>query len=288
MPMQRALARLLVLLACVAGPGSGRAVADMCAANHREHPQSYIGAARPDASNPDEIDPDWLSRIPIGEANIAKYPGGPIWDGDSTANDDANYLTQTLPGTSKTEYASLGWGHPVNLAVSGEYVPNVLYRLYAMEQRFTFSIKSAPFTLTRASQNFLAFVRAPFLVLHVGTNELYKSESAPDIVADIEALTCELHQDLPLVGKIVVVSIYPRGAFFNLDVAKREQINQGLSTAAATGAYPFIFVDATSYLEKLCQGNFDSKGQCSYFKDLTHPKAQAAYAIDQLIARAVK
>jgi hypothetical protein len=281
--------RLLFLFGLSLVGGISRdAYADLCVQHQRQFPQSYIGTVRPDPNNPKEVDKEWIGRISIGEDNIVKFPDGPIWDGDSTANDDANYLSGILPGTNKTEFASLGWKHPVNLAVSGDYVPTVLYRLYAMEQKINFRTEAPPATLERTLANALFRVKSPFLVLHVGTNELYKSEPAQDIVADVEALTCELHRDLPLVGKIVVVSVYPRGPFFNLDVAKRIQINAGLSTAAATHQFPFLFVDATHYLEELCKNNFDSNGQCSDFKDLTHPKAQAAYGVDKMIARAVR
>ncbi len=287
--MHRAGLSLSVLFCVmITGIVAGHAFADKCDSSHRSFPQSYIGVGKADPSAPDVVDLKWFSRIAIGENNIVKYSGGPIWDGDSTANDDANYLDDILPGTRKTEYETLGWAHPVNLAVSGDYVPSILYRLYAMEQKLNLNTNEPPRMLERDSENVLFKVKAPFMVLHVGTNELYKTESAPDIVSDIEALVCELHHDLPLVSKIVVVSIYPRGPFFGLDVAKRIQINVALSTAAATNQYPFVFVDATNYLETLCTGHFDSKGQCSYFKDLTHPKAPAAYGVDQLIAKVVK
>jgi hypothetical protein len=263
-------------------------IADLCASHLKQFPQSYQGVAQMDATNPSEIDAKWFSRIAVGESNLTTYAGGPIWNGDSTANDDANDLLAPFGNGPQTEYASLGWGHPINLAVGGDYVPSILYRLYAMEQRLPLNVQTAPLTLNRNAQNALAKVSAPFLVLHVGTNSLLTTEPAPNVVADIEALICELHQDMPLIPKIAMVSIYPRGPFFNLAVSKRRQINQSLALAATKHQFPFVFVDATTYLETICKGQFDSTGLCAYYKDETHPKPPAAYAIDQMIVQALK
>ncbi len=281
------LALALGLICAAASTPASRA--DDCARLQTAYPDSFVGRVRPDTSDSGKIDAKWLGRIAIAENYEAKYPGGPIWDGDSTANDDANDQSTVWGDDTTPEYARLGWSHPIDWAVGGDNAANVLYRLYAMEQGLDVSGKSnVPMSLKRSNVNLLEKVETPFVVLHIGTNALDTTEPVANVVADIEALTCEIHRDLPLAPKIVVVSIYPRGPFFKTAIARRDQINAAVALAASHHRYPFVFVDETGYLLNLCQGHFDRQGQCFYFKDDIHPKAPTSYRVDQTIAEALK
>lgn len=208
-------------------------------------PLGFAAAQAPDEAVP--RDAKWVARATQKTSEIDKNRGGILVLGDSIAARWPRELQVEMFGRNF-----------VNLAVGGDRIENVLWRLHLYD---------------------LAAAKPQAVVLIIGTNNLRSDRDGGLIWSRLEALIRAVKAALPSTP-LFVADIMPRGKDLRFQHDQAAILNQQIYANTALGYTPLSF-------KAVITAHCDGLDQCSLYNDTVHPNAEGYFLLGNVLRQAI-